>query len=86
MIFNTPFYKIPTQIKTSDLNAKKLTVNNKRIFFAMLVFIDVNLVCKFSVKIIIFDEVMIMLCLFIGYQPQFFQKSNFSYKVVILRN
>ena len=29
---------------------------------------------------------MIILCLFINYQPQFVQKSNFSHKTIVLRN
>ena len=52
----------------------------------MLVFVNVDLVWKKSGEIITFEEVMITLCLFIGCQPQFFQKSNFSHKAVILRN
>ena len=50
----------------------------------MLVFINTNLVCK-SFRFFL-EEVMTILCLFIGYQPQFPQKSNFSHKSVILRN
>ena len=34
----------------------------------------------------IFEEVMIILCLFIDYQPQFVQQSNFIRKGVIVRN
>ena len=36
----------------------------------MLVFINVDLVCKNFRKIIIFEEVMVNLCLFRGYQPR----------------
>ena len=52
----------------------------------MLVFINVDSFCKiFRKTAIIFEEVIIILCLFICYQPQFFPKSNFSHKSVILK-
>ena len=45
----------------------------KIIFFTMLVFINVDLVCiNFR---IFFEEVMIILCLFIGYQPHICPKN-----------
>ena len=51
----------------------------------MLVCINIDLFCKKNRGGGI-EEVMTILCLFIGYQPQFPQKSNFSHKAVILRN
>ena len=46
-------------------------MKNKKIFFAVLVFIKVDLVCiDFREKKIIFEEVVITLCLCIGYEPQ----------------
>ena len=49
----------------------------------MSVFIKVDLVCKIFSEKNHFEEVMIILCLFIGYQPQFVQKSNFIHNSVI---
>ena len=44
----------------------------------MLFFIGVDFVCKLFTEImILFYEVMAILCLFIGYQPHFVQKIQF---------
>ena len=75
----TPFSEIGAQIKTRDYNVKKLTINDWIYIFSRLVFIDVDLVCNIFRGGLIFEEVILILCLFIGYQPQFFQKSNFSH-------
>ena len=48
----------------------------------MLIFVDVNLVCKILGGNN-FGKIMIIIYLFIGYQPYFVQKSYFSHKAVV---